>query len=129
MWTECLERRSHGASFHSVAASEGLDDPYDANVLATKHLDAYLCAAVTRLRAQQVAELDREWVRVWPEVIVGSKPNPTRFADAIQILRGRARIRGLYVAKPVVELEHPFEPRRWGDPDRRRCCGTTRRVS
>ena len=128
-WTEVLDLRARGLSFHSIATSDGLDDPYDANVLVTHHLDAFLCAAVTRLRAQQVADLERQWVRVWPDVIVGSMPNPTALAGATQILRARARVRGLYVAKPVVEPEHGFEPRRWGDPNRRRCCGTTRRVS
>lgn len=128
-WTELLELRARGVSFHTIAATHDLDDFYKANVAVTQELDAYLCAAVARLRRYQVAELDRRWARAWLAVSKRAMPDPSALTESTALLRERAHVRGLFVPKPLVEPEHPFEARRWGDPHRRRCCEPNRRTA
>lgn len=119
--TDALQMRSGSATFDSIAAAFDLDDPGEAIALVEGDLDAYRCSSVTRLRDRQVADLDVRIGLVFERLAsTSASTTDADLADAVNLLRKRAQVRGAFVAAPIDGPRH--SSRRWGDPHARHCC-------
>lgn len=114
-WTDGLRMRADGYSFHRIASEFDLGDAYDALVMVAVDLDAYRHESVRLLRVRQVAEIDSELDRVWPETIGPARPTPEQARTALGLVDLRSRVRGFcWSRNPVGDLvttrpfiEHP----------------------
>jgi hypothetical protein len=85
--------------FERIAEKLGIEDWFDALTMIHRDHDALLQVAASRLRARQVAELDRR-IRRLAAPTATVPVDLAAAATMLRLLRRRARIRGVFLDPP-----------------------------
>jgi hypothetical protein len=111
-WTPELQQRADGWSFHEIAQRVGLDDWFDAARLVATSLLRYEQGCASRLRARQIAALDRDFHDASRQVTRTSVVDLDAASRAYTILDQRLDVLGIGMPYPGPLIDHPPTVRR-----------------